>query len=78
MERIELSAETLSLDETGAPDHIIYGPRIHAAERRIFYIDVGNMPKQKAAEHLEEILVKYKRKEEVNAGFFYCPYIPTF
>ena len=33
-----------------------------APERRIFYIDVGNLPKQKAEQYLRDIMVKYKNK----------------
>lgn len=33
-----------------------------APERRIFYIDVGNLPKIKAEQHLREIMQKYKNK----------------
>ena len=33
-----------------------------APERRIFYIDVGNLPKMKAEQYLREIMQKYKNK----------------
>jgi len=33
-----------------------------APERRIFYIDVGNLPKMKAEQYLRDIMVKYKNK----------------
>ena len=33
-----------------------------APERRIFYIDVGNLPKMKAEQYLREIMAKYKNK----------------
>lgn len=33
-----------------------------APERRIFYIDVGNLPKQKAEQYLNDIMAKYKNK----------------
>lgn len=33
-----------------------------APERRIFYIDVGNLPKQKAEQYMRDIMVKYKNK----------------
>jgi hypothetical protein len=33
-----------------------------APERRIFYIDVGNLPKQKAEQYLRDIMIKYKNK----------------
>jgi len=33
-----------------------------APERRIFYIDVGNLPKMKAEQYLQDIMVKYRNK----------------
>ena len=33
-----------------------------APERRIFYIDVGNLPKQKAEQYLKDIMTRYKNK----------------
>lgn len=33
-----------------------------APERRIFYIDVGNLPKGKAEQYLRDIMIKYKNK----------------
>jgi hypothetical protein len=33
-----------------------------APERRIFYIDVGNMPKAKAEQHLKDIMDRYRNK----------------
>jgi hypothetical protein len=33
-----------------------------APERRIFYIDVGNLPKAKAEQHLQNVATKYKNK----------------
>lgn len=33
-----------------------------APERRIFYIDVGNLPKMKAEQYLRDMMVKYKNK----------------
>jgi hypothetical protein len=33
-----------------------------APERRIFYIDVGNMPKTKAEQHLKDIMDRYRNK----------------
>ena len=33
-----------------------------APERRIFYIDVGNLPKAKAEQYLNDIMAKYKNK----------------
>jgi len=41
-----------------------------APERRIFYIDVGNLPKARAEQYLEDIQKKYKNKltYDVNTG----------
>lgn len=33
-----------------------------APERRIFYIDIGNLPKMKAEQYVRDIMVKYKNK----------------
>jgi hypothetical protein len=33
-----------------------------APERRIFYIDVGNLPKAKAEQHLRDMMVKHKNR----------------
>tara|TARA_X000001036_G_scaffold49224_3_gene39291 strand:+ start:2224 stop:3924 length:1701 start_codon:yes stop_codon:yes gene_type:complete len=33
-----------------------------APERRIFYIDVGNLPKQKAEQYLKEVMNRYRNK----------------
>jgi polyhydroxyalkanoate synthesis regulator phasin len=39
-----------------------------APERRIFYIDVGNLPKQKAEQYLKDIMTRYKNKLVYNAA----------
>jgi hypothetical protein len=41
-----------------------------APERRVFYIDVGNMPKQKAEQYLYDMMQKYRNKlvYDVNTG----------
>ena len=33
-----------------------------APERRIFYIDVGNLPKQKAEQYLRDVMNRYRNK----------------
>ncbi|MFN9910778.1 MAG: portal protein, partial [bacterium] len=33
-----------------------------APERRIFYIDVGNLPKVKAEQYLREVMARYRNK----------------
>jgi polyhydroxyalkanoate synthesis regulator phasin len=38
-----------------------------APERRIFYIDVGNLPKIKAEQYVRDMMVKYKNKLSYNA-----------
>jgi hypothetical protein len=39
-----------------------------APERRIFYIDVGNLPKGKAEQYLKDIMVKYRNKMVYDAN----------
>jgi len=39
-----------------------------APERRIFYIDVGNMPKSKAEQYLKDIMNRYRHKMVYNAS----------
>jgi len=39
-----------------------------APERRIFYVDVGNLPKIKAEQYLRDIMVKFKNRLVYNAG----------
>ena len=38
-----------------------------APERRIFYIDVGNLPKMKAEQYLKEVMYRYRNKLTYNA-----------
>ena len=38
-----------------------------APERRIFYIDVGNLPKMKAEQHLRDMMTRFKNKIVYNA-----------
>ena len=33
-----------------------------APERRIFYIDVGNLPKMKAEQYLRDVMMRYRNK----------------
>ena len=33
-----------------------------APERRIFYIDVGNLPKIKAEQYLRDVMMRYRNK----------------
>ena len=39
-----------------------------APERRIFYVDVGNLPKMKAEQYLRDIMTKFKNRMVYNAG----------
>ena len=39
-----------------------------APERRIFYIDVGNLPKGKAEQYLKDVMVKYRNKMVYDAS----------
>ena len=43
-------------------DAIVIYRLSRAPERRIFYIDVGNLPKGKAEQYLRDIMVKYRNK----------------
>ena len=38
-----------------------------APERRIFYIDVGNLPKVKAEQYLRDVMMRYRNKQVYNA-----------
>jgi len=39
-----------------------------APERRIFYIDVGNLPKAKAEQYLRDMMVRHKNKLQYNSA----------
>jgi len=39
-----------------------------APERRIFYIDVGNLPKQKAEQYLRDVMMRYRNKMVYDAN----------
>lgn len=43
-------------------DSLVIYRLARAPERRIFYIDVGNLPKQKAEQYLKDIMTRYKNK----------------
>jgi hypothetical protein len=47
-------------------DSLVIYRATRAPERRIFYIDVGNMPKMKAEQHLRDMMVKHKNKLQYN------------
>jgi len=39
-----------------------------APERRIFYIDVGNLPTQKAEQHMQDVMRRYRNKQVYDAS----------
>lgn len=43
-------------------DASIINKLVRAPQRRIFYVDVGNMPKAKAEQYLRDMMAKYKNK----------------
>jgi hypothetical protein len=43
-------------------DAIVIYRLSRAPERRVFYVDVGNMPKMKAEQYLRDLMVKYRNK----------------
>ena len=48
-------------------DSLVIYRLARAPERRIFYIDVGNLPKLKAEQYLRSVMDKYKQKVVYNA-----------
>ena len=49
-------------------DSLVIYRMARAPERRIFYIDVGNLPKLKAEQYLRSVMDKYKQKIIYNAS----------
>lgn len=49
-------------------DAIVIYRLSRAPERRIFYIDVGNLPKGKAEQYLRDVMVKYRNKMVYDAN----------
>lgn len=47
-------------------DSIVIYRLSRSSEKRIFYIDVGNMPKQKAEQYLREVMMRYRTKMNYN------------
>jgi len=39
-----------------------------APERRVFYVDVGNLPKMKAEQHIKDMMTRYKNKISYNTS----------
>ena len=52
-----------SLNQLGMiEDSLVIYRLSRAPERRIFYIDVGNLPKQKAEQYLRDVMMRYRNK----------------
>ena len=49
-------------------DAIVIYRLSRAPERRIFYIDVGNLPKVKAEQYLQQVMNRYRNKMSYNAA----------
>lgn len=49
-------------------DAVVIYRLARAPERRIFYIDVGNLPKMKAEQYLKDMMTKHKNKLVYNAA----------
>ena len=49
-------------------DAIVIYRLSRAPERRIFYIDVGNLPKVKAEQYLQQVMQRYRNKMSYNAA----------
>ena len=49
-------------------DSIVIYRLSRAPERRIFYIDVGNLPKVKAEQYLQQVMQRYRNKMSYNAA----------
>jgi hypothetical protein len=49
-------------------DSLVIYRMSRAPERRIFYIDVGNMPKGKAEQHIKDIMARYRNKVVYDAS----------
>ena len=43
-------------------DSIVIYRLIRSPERRVFYIDVGNLPKQKAEQYLRDVMMRYRNR----------------
>jgi len=49
-------------------DAVVIYTLTRAPERRIFYIDVGNLPKNKAEQYLRDMMARHKNKLQYNSG----------
>lgn len=48
-------------------DAVVIYRLARSAERRVFYIDVGNLPKMKAEQHVKDVMTKYRNKLVYNS-----------
>jgi len=53
---------------TSLEDSVVIYRMVRAPERRIFYIDVGNLPKTKAEQYLNNIMQMYRNKVSYNSS----------
>jgi hypothetical protein len=49
-------------------DSLVIYRLVRAPERRIWYIDVGNLPKMKAEQYVRDIMIKHKNRLNYDAG----------
>ena len=49
-------------------DSVVIYRWTRAPERRVFYIDVGNLPKMKAEQYIADIMNRYKNKVAYDAA----------
>lgn len=49
-------------------DSVLIYRAARASERRIFYVDVGNMPQQKAEQYVREMMLRHKNRLVYNAS----------
>lgn len=43
-------------------DSLVIYRLLRSSERRVFYIDVGNLPKMKAEQHLRDVMMRYRNR----------------
>lgn len=44
-------------------DSLVIYRLLRSSERRVFYIDVGNLPKQKAEQYLRDVMMRYRSRQ---------------
>jgi len=62
MERAKVAYRQLKWME----DSLVIYRIVRSPERRVFYIDVGNLPKKKAEEYMNEIIRRYRQRKVYN------------